>query len=138
MIFEVFNYVGIVAFAISGALKGIKKDMDILGVLVLGFSTALGGGIIADLLLGKTPPINLVYYPYPLTAFLSSLATFIFYKIFTNVKKPLIYADAIGLAAFASAGASLAYSISPNPYISNVHRYNYSCRRRSYKGHFIK
>lgn len=89
--------------------------MDILGVLVLGFSTALGGGIIADLLLGKTPPINLVYYPYPLTAFLSSLATFIFYKIFTNVKKPLIYADAIGLAAFASAGASLAYSISPNP-----------------------
>jgi len=89
--------------------------MDLLGVLVLGFSTALDGGITADLLLGKTPPTNLVYLPYPLTAFVSSLFTFIFYKVFSNVNKPLLYADAIGLGAFASSGASLAYSIYPSP-----------------------
>ncbi|AAY80584.1 trimeric intracellular cation channel family protein [Sulfolobus acidocaldarius] len=114
IVFDIFNYIGIVAFAISGAIKAVKKGMDLLGVLVLGFSTALGGGIISNLLLGKTPPTNLIYYPYPITAFLASLATFVFYRIFTNVGKPLLYADAIGLGAFASSGASLAYSVSNN------------------------
>ncbi|WP_338055773.1 trimeric intracellular cation channel family protein [Stygiolobus azoricus] len=111
---DVTNYIGIVAFSVSGAIKGIKKNMDLLGVLVLGFSTALGGGIIADLLLGKTPPTNLTYLPYPTVALLSSLFTFVFYKIFSHVQKPLLYADAIGLAAFAVSGSSLAYSVSEN------------------------
>lgn len=115
LVLELANYIGIIAFAISGSMKAIKKGMDLLGVLVLGFSTALGGGITADLLLGKTPPTNLVYLPYPLTAFISSLFTFIFYKVFSNVNKPLLYADAIGLGAFASSGASLAYSVYPSP-----------------------
>ncbi|BFH74097.1 trimeric intracellular cation channel family protein [Sulfurisphaera javensis] len=115
MILEIANYIGIIAFAISGSMKGIKKGMDLLGILVLGFSTALGGGVIADLLLGKTPPTNLTYLPYPLTALISSLITFTFYKIFANVGKPLLYADAIGLGAFAASGASLAYSIDPSP-----------------------
>lgn len=66
-------------------------------------------------MLGKTPPTNLTYLPYPLTALISSLITFTFYKIFANVGKPLLYADAIGLGAFAASGASLAYSIDPSP-----------------------
>lgn len=114
LVLDVTNYIGIVAFSVSGAIKGIKKNMDLLGVLVLGFSTALGGGIIADLLLGKTPPTNLTYLPYPTVALLSSLCTFLFYKIFSHVQKPLLYADAIGLAAFAVSGSSLAYSVSEN------------------------
>ena len=109
LILDVTNYIGIIAFSIAGSIKGINKGMDLLGVLVLGFSTALGGGIIADILLGITPPTNLVYLPYPLTAFVASLFTFIFYKVFTHVQKPLLYADAIGLSAFAASGASLAY-----------------------------
>jgi len=114
LVLDVTNYIGIVAFSVSGAIKGIKKNMDLLGVLVLGFSTALGGGIIADLLLGKTPPTNLTYLPYPTVALLSSLFTFAFYKVFSHVQKPLLYADAIGLAAFAVSGSSLAYSVSEN------------------------
>ncbi|MBB5254675.1 trimeric intracellular cation channel family protein [Sulfurisphaera ohwakuensis] len=115
LILELANYIGIIAFAISGSMKGIKKGMDLLGVLVLGFSTALGGGITADILLGIKPPTNLVYLPYPLTALLASFLTFLFYKMFTNVGKPLLYADAIGLGAFTASGASLAYSIDPSP-----------------------
>lgn len=64
-IVEVLNYVGIVAFAISGALKAGEKNMDLLGFVTLGFSTALAGGIIRDILLGRVPPVNLVYLPYP-------------------------------------------------------------------------
>lgn len=115
LVLDIANYIGIVAFAVSGSMKAIKKGMDLLGVLVLGFSTALGGGIISDVLLGRIPPTNLVYLPYSLTALVTSLSTFIFYKTFTHVGKPLLYADAIGLGAFASSGASLAYSLYPSP-----------------------
>jgi len=109
------NYIGIVAFAVSGSMKAIRKGMDLLGVIVLGFVTALGGGIISNVLLGIYPPVNLTYLPYPLTAIAAGVATFVFYRFFNNVGKPLIYADAVGLGAFSASGASLAYSVSHNP-----------------------
>jgi uncharacterized membrane protein YeiH len=46
LVVEVLNYIGIIAFAVSGALKAGEKDMDLLGFVVLGFSTALAGGLI--------------------------------------------------------------------------------------------
>ena len=53
----VFQMIGTVAFAASGALTALHKKMDLLGVIVLGVVTAVGGGIIRDLLLGITPPL---------------------------------------------------------------------------------
>ena len=77
--------------------------------------TALGGGIISNVLLGIYPPVNLTYLPYPLTAIAAGVATFVFYRLFSNAGKPLVYADAVGLGAFSASGASLAYSVSHNP-----------------------
>ena len=48
--------VGTLAFSISGALTGLRKNMDIFGVCILGLTTAVGGGVIRDLILGSTPP----------------------------------------------------------------------------------
>ena len=48
--------IGTVAFSVSGAITGLKKKMDILGVVILGLTTAVGGGVIRDLILGITPP----------------------------------------------------------------------------------
>ena len=115
IVLTVTNYIGIVAFTVSGSMKAIRKGMDLLGVIVLGFVTALGGGIISNVLLGIYPPVNLTYLPYPLTAIAAGVATFVFYRFFNNVGKPLIYADAVGLGAFSASGASLAYSVSHNP-----------------------
>lgn len=53
----VFQMIGTVAFAASGALTAMHRKMDLLGVIVLGVVTAVGGGIIRDLLLGITPPL---------------------------------------------------------------------------------
>ena len=50
----IFELIGTVAFSVSGALTGIKKKMDILGVIILGLTTAVGGGVIRDLILGNT------------------------------------------------------------------------------------
>ena len=52
----VLNMVGTLAFAASGAMIGLKKNMDIFGVCILGLTTATGGGVIRDLILGVTPP----------------------------------------------------------------------------------
>ena len=52
----VFEMIGTVAFAASGALVGIYKGMDVFGVCILGLTTACGGGIVRDVLLGNTPP----------------------------------------------------------------------------------
>ena len=52
----IFELIGTVAFAASGALVGIHKDMDVFGVCILGLTTACGGGMVRDVLLGNTPP----------------------------------------------------------------------------------
>ncbi|MEG1991847.1 MAG: TRIC cation channel family protein, partial [Acetivibrio sp.] len=53
----IIELIGIVAFAISGAMVGVQKKLDIFGIIVLGITTALGGGVIRDLLLGRVPPM---------------------------------------------------------------------------------
>ena len=52
----IFEMIGTVAFAASGALLGIHKGMDVFGVCILGLTTACGGGMVRDVLLGNTPP----------------------------------------------------------------------------------
>ena len=48
--------IGTIAFASSGAMLGIRKNLDLFGVLVLGLCVAVGGGIVRDIILGRTPP----------------------------------------------------------------------------------
>jgi uncharacterized membrane protein YeiH len=115
LLLAVTNVVGIIAFSVAGSLKAIERRMDLLGVLTLGFSTSLAGGIIADVLLGKFPPSNLTEVQYPAIAIVSSALTFAFFRKVSKLRRPLLYADALGLGAFTASGASLAYSVDPNP-----------------------
>lgn len=113
IIIETLNYVGIIAFAISGALKAGEKGMDLLGFLTLGFSTALAGGIMRDVLLGRVPPVNVVYLPYPLTALTASLLAFFLYPYVKRFKDYVLYPDAVGLGAFAAIGADITANYCP-------------------------
>jgi len=115
LLLAITNVVGIIAFSVAGSLKAIEKRMDLLGVLTLGFSTSLAGGITADVLLGKVPPSNLTQVQYPAIAIVSSALTFAFFRKVSKLRRPLLYADALGLGAFTASGASLAYSVDPNP-----------------------
>lgn len=73
--------VGTIAFSISGAILGIKKNMDVFGVTVLGLVTAVGGGITRDLVLGQIPP-RAFQNPIPTAvAILSALLVFAFYVL---------------------------------------------------------
>ena len=108
LLINIFNYIGIIAFAASGAFKAYEKDLDILGGIVLGSSVALAGGIIRDVLIGIFPPTNIVYLPYPVTAIIASLMAYVFYPLIAKYRNALMYADAIGLGTFSAVGAEIA------------------------------
>ena len=71
MIFSVIGFMdllGTIAFAISGALVGVKRDMDIFGINILAVITACGGGMTRDVVIGKEPPVMFVNPIYVLIA----------------------------------------------------------------------
>ena len=77
-------------FAVEGALAAIRGEMDLLGVVVLSFVTALGGGIIRDILLGATPPAAMLDIRYPLTALTGGILTFLFYAFVSSVPADIV------------------------------------------------
>lgn len=98
---------GILAFSISGSLKAFEKKLDLLGVLVLGFSTALAGGIVRDVLLGVFPPTSLREVQPPLIAILGSIITVLLYRQLRKIHMAILIADAVGLGAFTATGAEI-------------------------------
>ena len=114
-IFVAFEILGTIAFAISGAVVAISKKMDIFGVAILGMTTAVGGGILRDLILGITPPAAFQSPGYALTAIAVSLLVFlppVRRLLHWNEKlyeTALLLFDAIGLGIFTVIGVQTAY-----------------------------
>ena len=107
-IIYILDLVGTAAFAASGAWIGVRKHMDLFGVLVLGVVTAVGGGTLRDLLLGDIPPFSLKDETYICIAITVSLIVFINRVKFKVFEKPLLYFDAIGLGTFVVIGTTKA------------------------------
>lgn len=102
------DLLGTAAFAASGALAGIRRDMDIFGVLVLGLVTATGGGTLRDLLLGDTPAFIFKNETYLYLSIAVSLAVFTFHHNLDFLKHPLPFFDAVGLGTFVVIGTGKA------------------------------
>ena len=110
------DLMGTFIFALEGALAAVEGDLDLLGLLVLSFATALGGGIIRDLLIGAIPPGSIRDWRLGSVAFLGGGIVFLFHHFVRQIPNPLILSlDAAGLALFAVSGAgkALAYEIHP-------------------------
>ena len=115
------DLVGTVVFAIEGANAAIRAGLDLLGVLVLSFIVALGGGIIRDLLIGATPPSAIRDWRYPMLAFVTGLVTFLINTQIEAVPALLLTTlDAAGLALFAVAGAEKSLDFKINPLIATL------------------
>ncbi|BCS55339.1 trimeric intracellular cation channel family protein [Geobacter sp. SVR] len=102
------DLLGTAAFAASGALAGIRREMDLFGVLVLGMVTATGGGTLRDLFLGDTPPFIFKNETYLYLSIAVSLAIFVFHRRLGFIHHPLSYFDAIGLGTFVVIGTGKA------------------------------
>ena len=104
--------IGTVAFAIAGAMVAIERKMDILGVIILAITTATGGGIIRDVLIGSTPPYALLHPRYAIIATFTAIAVFIpRVRSHVNVdSKFLVLVDAVGMGMFTTVGCQTALS----------------------------
>lgn len=96
---------GTFIFALEGGLTGIAVGLDPVGVLVVAFLTALGGGLIRDLLIGAVPPAAVASWHYAAIVIAAAVAVWTFHAALLGVPSWLIVAlDAAGLALFAIAG----------------------------------
>lgn len=105
----VVEIIGIIAFAVSGAVVAIDKGLDVFGVAFIGVLTALGGGVIRDIILGIFPPIMFTSKIYTVTAVIAAIIVFMIayrdkYLVYDNVERidsVVNIFDAIGIGLFA-------------------------------------
>lgn len=99
---------GVGVFAMAGAIEAARNRFDLFGVLVLAFVSALGGGTVRDLLLDRAPLAWIADLWLAYTALIAGLAMFLLAKFVRIPFRALLYADAIGLAAFTVSGTQIA------------------------------
>ena len=107
---------GTFAFAVNGALTALRvARLDIVGVVTLGMITALGGGIIRDVLIGSLPPATFSDWRYLAVAAGGGLVAFVFGRRLERLNTPITVLDAAGLSLFAVTGASKAVALGLGP-----------------------
>jgi uncharacterized membrane protein YeiH len=113
----VLDLVGIFVFAVTGALVGVRKDLDVFGVLVLAGTTGLGGGFLRDVLIDATPPAALEDWRYLLVPVVAGLLTFWFHPAVGRRERTVTVLDAFGLGLFCVTGTlkALEYDLGPVP-----------------------
>src|SRR5215212_10031602 len=109
----VLDLTGTFVFALSGALAGVKRQLDLFGVLVLSFAAGNSGGIARDVLIGAVPPAAVNDWRYLAVSLVAGVTAFCFSSSIVRIWSPVLLFDAAGLAIFAVAGASkaLAYGL---------------------------
>ena len=116
----VLDLAGTFVFALSGALAGVKRGLDLFGVMVLSFAAGNFGGITRDLLIGAVPPGAVADWRYLCVSLFAGLVTFQFSTTIERMSNAVQVFDAAGLALFAVAGSTKALSFGLNPVMSTV------------------
>lgn len=112
----VFNYLGLFVFAISGAVAGMRKNVDIFGLALLAFAAACCGGILRDMLIGDLPPDNITAWQPLATCLLAVVITMLFFSQVEGwLKNPVQIFDAIGLGLFTIIGVEKAFLFGIGP-----------------------
>lgn len=114
-IVRIFDLCGTLAFAVGGATAGIRRGLDVFGVLVLSFAASSFGGIGRDLLIGAVPPAALQDWRYLAVSVGAGLMTFYWTPLIEKFRHWVLWLDAVGLSFFAVAGTvkALSYGLSP-------------------------
>lgn len=111
--------IGIFAFALSGALMAVRKEMDAVGMFVLAAATAVGGGITRDLLLGL-PPAALRNPWWWLIVAAAALIVFFFHGGLDRLRRAVLVCDAVGLGLFCATSTALALQAGLGPLESTL------------------
>ena len=115
MFYFVIDILGTIAFAVSGVLVAMEKKLDLFGVFIVAFVTAVGGGTLRDILIGDTPVAWMREYTYIVVIVVTVVLAIIFVNQLKYVRKTLILFDSIGMGLFTMVGIEkgLAADVSP-------------------------
>jgi uncharacterized membrane protein YeiH len=111
----VVELAGVFVFAISGGLLAADRRLDLVGVLILGGATGLGGGVVRDLLIGAVPPAAVADWRYLAASVAAGLAAFWFHPALGRMERLINVFDAAGLGLFCVTGASKALDFGVHP-----------------------
>jgi uncharacterized membrane protein YeiH len=117
-IFYTLDILGTIAFAISGALVAIDKKLDPFGVLIIAFATAIGGGTLRDVLIGRNPVAWMQDLNYVYTILGSTFFAILIRKKISYLSKSLFLFDTIGLGIFTIIGTEIGLQQNLHPLIS--------------------
>ncbi len=110
---------GTLVFALEGAMAAVNGNLDLIGIMTLAFCTALGGGIVRDVLLGALPPASLRDWRYPTIVLTVAVLVFFLHRSVREIPVMAIQIlDAAGLAIFAIAGTQKAMLYKMNPLVA--------------------
>lgn len=111
----IIEVLGTAAFTISGIYSALQKRLDLLGVLIIGFVTAIGGGTIRDVLIGHTPVSWMQNLTAPITVLVTAAFTLFWKRRVKSYKVTLFLFDAIGLGLFTVIGLQKGIQMNLNP-----------------------
>lgn len=115
MIYHWIEILGLISFSISGTLTGIRKRLDLFGVVVIAFITSVGGGTLRDVLIGATPVSWLLNIQTPTIIFISSVCTIIFRERLSLLSKSLFLFDTLGIGLFTILGVEKGVMLGIHP-----------------------
>ncbi|WP_348813760.1 trimeric intracellular cation channel family protein [Flavobacterium maritimum] len=115
--FHLLDIIGTMAFAMSGALTAMSKKLDPFGVFIIAFVTAVGGGTLRDVLIGRTPVGWMLNLEYVYVIILGFLLAILFRKKLDRLRVSLFLFDTIGLGVFTLIGLEKGINIGLHPVI---------------------
>jgi uncharacterized membrane protein YeiH len=115
--FHLLDIVGTMAFAMSGALTAMHKKLDPFGVFIIAFVTAVGGGTLRDILIGRTPVGWMMNLQYVYVIILGFGLAILFRKKFDKLRTSLFLFDTIGLGVFTLIGLEKGLTVGLHPVI---------------------
>lgn len=115
--FQLLEIIGTMAFAMSGALTAMNKKMDPFGVFIIAFVTAVGGGTLRDVLIGRTPVGWMLDIRYVYLIIVGFVLAILFRKKFDRLRTSLFLFDTIGLGVFTLIGLEKGINIGLHPVI---------------------
>ncbi|MGB5170318.1 MAG: trimeric intracellular cation channel family protein [Eudoraea sp.] len=104
MFYLIMDLLGTVAFAISGVMVAMDKRLDLFGVFIVAFVTAVGGGTLRDLLIGNTPVVWMREYVYIFTIIITVILAILFREKLRYLRKSLFLFDTLGIGLYTMVG----------------------------------
>ncbi|WP_163516682.1 trimeric intracellular cation channel family protein [Gelidibacter japonicus] len=115
---RIIEIVGTAAFSIAGAFAAMEKRLDVFGVFIIAFITALGGGTLRDVLIGKVPVNWMLDLSSAVVVLITTIAVLFFKSVIKNYHNVLLFFDSIGLGFFTVVGIQTGIALDLHPIIS--------------------